>query len=168
VPISSWLGDITTLEVDAVVNAANEHLARGSGVCGAIFAAAGPRLDQACAAIGHCPTGSAVVTPAFGLPSRWVVHAVGPVYHDGRQGEPDLLASAYRDALRAAEQVGARSIAFPAISTGIYGYPPEEAAAVAIDTLRAEVAAGTTVGQVVLVAFDEATAERYERLLAGR
>jgi len=161
--VETWQGDITTLDVDAVVNAANEHLARGSGVCGAIFAAAGPELDVACAAIGHCDTGDAVVTPGFALASRWVIHAVGPIHGDDPQRDADRLASAYRRALDAAVEVGARSIAFPAISSGVYGYPPDEAAAIAVSTVRSHPAPG--VDRVVLVAFDDATARRYHDLL---
>jgi O-acetyl-ADP-ribose deacetylase (regulator of RNase III) len=163
--ISTWQGDITTLEVDAVVNAANGALARGSGVCGAIFRGAGPELDVACQAIGRCDTGDAVATPAFDLPCRWVIHAVGPIYRDGHHGEPELLASAYRRSLQVAGELGARSIAFPAISTGVYGYPAAKAAAVAVDAVRAEAPAVPTVERVVLVAFDEPTARRYEQLV---
>ncbi|MGZ4693429.1 MAG: O-acetyl-ADP-ribose deacetylase [Acidimicrobiales bacterium] len=165
--ITAWHGDITTLEVDAIVNAANTALARGSGVCGAIFAAAGPQLDEACEAIGHCDTGDAVATPAFDLPCRWVIHAVGPIFRDGRGGEPEQLASAYRRSLQVADQIGARSIAFPAISTGVYGFPPDEAARIAVDAVRSEAATATTVERVVLVAFDSATARRYEDLLGA-
>ena len=164
--LTSWTGDITTLEVDAVVNAANERLARGGGVCGAIFAAAGPQLDVACAAIGRCATGDAVATPAFDLPCRWVIHAVGPVFRDGRSGEPEQLAGAYRRSLEVAADIGARSIVFPAISTGIYGYPAPDAAAIAVRTLRSA-AAGPGVEQVVLVAFDRTTARLYDDLLAS-
>lgn len=156
--------DITTLEVDAIVNAANQALRRGGGVCGAIFAAAGPRLDEACAAIGHCATGDAVVTEGFALPARWVIHTVGPVWRGGGHGEAEQLRSCYLRSLEEAARVGARSVAFPAISTGVFGYPPDEAAAVAVDALRS---AETTVERVVLVAFDDATAERYLSLLGG-
>jgi O-acetyl-ADP-ribose deacetylase (regulator of RNase III) len=156
--------DITTLEVDAIVNAANEALRRGGGVCGAIFAAAGPGLDEACAAIAHCATGDAVVTEGFALPARWVIHTVGPVWRGGTHGEAGLLRSCYRRCLEEAARVGARSVAFPAISTGVFGYPPDEAATVAVDALRS---AETTVERAVLVAFDDATAERYLNLLAG-
>ena len=159
-----WRGDITTLSVDAIVNAANPALARGGGVCGAIFAAAGPRLDEACASIGGCALGDAAATPGFDLPARWIVHAVGPVWHGGRVGEDALLASAYRRAVEIAGKLGARSLAFPAISTGIYGFPPDRAATVAVATLR-ECARG--LDRVVLVAFDATTQERYEALLAA-
>jgi O-acetyl-ADP-ribose deacetylase (regulator of RNase III) len=160
-------GDITTLAVDAIVNAANEGLQRGGGVCGAIFAAAGARLDDACDAIGHCATGDAVVTDGFDLPARFVVHAVGPVWHGGTHGEPDLLASCYRRSVEVAAAAGARSVAFPAISTGIYGYPPGEAADVAVSTLRSLVDASGAgpLDEVVLVAFDTDTETRYQSLL---
>ena len=123
-----WRGDITVLDVDAVVNAANTSLRRGGGVCGAIFRAAGPELDRACAEIGSCATGDAVATPGFDLPARWVIHAVGPVWRGGAAGEPAQLASCYRRVLEVADELGARSVAIPAISTGIYGYPAEPAA----------------------------------------
>ena len=155
-------GDITGLDVDAVVNAANEGLQRGSGVCGAIFAAAGPGLAEACRPLAPCPTGGAVVTPGFALPARWIVHAVGPVWAGGGRGEAELLHGAYRRSLEAAAEVGARSIAFPAISTGVYGYPPERAAEVAV---AAVVDPPAPIERVVLVAFDDATAQRYRRLL---
>ncbi len=157
--------DITTLDVDAIVNAANERLAQGGGVCGAIHRAAGPELAAACEQAGGCPTGEARTTPGFALPARWVVHAVGPVWRGGRSGEPELLAACYRNALAAADAVGARSVAFPAISTGIYGYPPDDAAEVAVRTLRA--ATPTSVTTAVLVAFDLGNLARYERLLGA-
>lgn len=162
--IRAWKGDITTLDVDAIVNAANRELRRGSGVCGAIFAAAGPALDDACAAVGGCATGDAVATPGFDLPARWVIHAVGPVWHGGTDGEPDQLASCYRRVVEVAAEVGARSVAIPAISTGIYGFPADRAAELAVATLRASVT--PDLDEVVLVAFDDGTAARYERLLA--
>ena len=166
--IETVLGDITALDVDVVVNAANRELARGSGVCGAIFAAAGPRLDAACAALGSCDTGDAVITPGFGLGARWIVHTVGPIWHGGASGEGDLLASCYRRSLEVAGTVGAESIAFPAISTGVYGYPADAAAEIAVDTIRACGEAGDpTPARVVLVAFDPAMAARYEALLGS-
>jgi len=155
-------GDITKLEVDAIVNAANNALARGGGVCGAIFAAAGRELDAACAAIGHCATGDAVVTDGFDLPARWIVHTVGPVWHGGNHGEAELLASCYRRSIEVAREVGARTIAFPAISTGIYGYPRRDAAEIAVRTLRA---CAADLDLVLLVAFDEPTSRDYEELL---
>src|SRR5512145_3323926 len=127
--IAARVADITTLDVDAIVNAANEALAPGGGVCGAIHRAAGPELARACAALGACPTGEARITPGFRLPARWGIHAVGPRWQGGKRGEAELLAGAYRHALRLAAERGLRSIAFPAISTGIYGYPLAEATA---------------------------------------
>lgn len=129
-------GDITEMAVDAVVNAANERLSDGAGVNGAIHRAAGPRLAPACAAIGGCPTGEARITPGFNLPARFIIHTVGPVWHGGEQGEPDLLAAAHRNCLRLAQEQGLRTIAFPALSCGIFGYPPELAARVAVDSVR--------------------------------
>jgi O-acetyl-ADP-ribose deacetylase (regulator of RNase III) len=161
--IRSWQGDITTLEVDAIVNAANRELVRGSGVCGAIFRGAGPALDEACAAIGGCATGDAVATPGFDLWARWVIHAVGPVWHGGGDGEEAQLASCYRRVVEVAAEIGARTVAIPAISTGIYGFPADRAAELAVEALRAS--ADPAVDEVVLVAFDDETARRYERLL---
>ena len=164
--ISTWRGDITTLEVDAIVNAANDRLAPGGGVCGAIHRAAGPRLADACATIGSCRTGDAVVTDGFDLPARFVVHAVGPVWHGGSAGEAELLASAYRRSVDVADAAGATSIAFPAISTGIYGYPPDAAAEVAIAALRA--CTPQHVERCVLVAFDAASLAVLDAALAGK
>jgi O-acetyl-ADP-ribose deacetylase len=156
--------DITGQDVDAVVNAANAALAGGGGVDGAIHAAAGPELARACRELGGCPTGEVRVTPGFRLPARWIIHAVGPVYRDGRQGEAELLASCYRRAVEAAADLGVTSMAFPAISTGVYGYPRQEAGRIAVDTLRG---ARSTVEEVRLVAFDPATAGIYRRLLGA-
>jgi O-acetyl-ADP-ribose deacetylase len=155
-------GDITAEAVDAIVNAANTALARGGGVCGAIFAAAGPGLAEACAEIGGCATGDAVATPGFALPARFIVHAVGPVWHGGDRGEPDLLASCYRRVLTVADEVGARSVAFPAISTGIFGYPLGPATEIAVNTVRAT---PTAVELVRFVCFDDATLDVYESAL---
>ncbi|MCX7619398.1 MAG: macro domain-containing protein [Acidimicrobiales bacterium] len=163
--IETWRGDITTLEVDAIVNAANSSLRRGAGVCGAIFAGAGPELDEACAAIGYCAPGDAVVTPGFGLPSRWIVHTVGPVWQGGNAGEDTLLESCYRRSMEAAVAVGARSIAFPAISTGVFGFPPERAACIAVATVKST--SIPELDRVILVAFDDPTYGYYRRLLAG-
>lgn len=156
-------GDITSIDVDVMVNAANERLARGSGVCGAVFAAAGPELDAACAELSPCATGDAVITPGFASRARWIVHAVGPIWRGGTAGEPALLSACYRRALELAADVGATSIALPAISTGVFGYPPESAAAVAVAAVTRE---PPPIADVVLVAFDAATAARYERLVA--
>jgi len=155
-------GDITRETTDAIVNAANTGLARGGGVCGAIFAAAGPGLAEACAAVGGCPTGDARVTPGFALPAEWIVHAVGPVWHGGRDGEPELLRSCYRRSIEVARDAGATSIAFPAISTGIYGYPSGPAAEIAVSTTLSH--AGPM--DVRLVAFDDETYRIYGALLA--
>ena len=155
-------GDITTMrDVDAVVTAANEALRGGGGVDGAIHAAAGPELLRACRPLAPCPAGSAVVTPAFAMSSTsWVIHAVGPIY-SGPQDAP-VLASAYTSSLARADEVGARSVACPAISTGVYGYPAEEAARVSVDALRG---ATTEVETVLLVAFGESTARLWEQAL---
>lgn len=129
-------GDITTIATDAIVNAANERLSDGAGVNGAIHRAAGPDLVPACRAIGGCPTGEARITPGFNLPARYIIHAVGPVWRGGNHGEADLLASAYRTSLALAEHHGLRSVAFPAISCGIFGYPVHQASAIAVDAVR--------------------------------
>ena len=163
--IEAVQGDITRQDVDAIVNAANQSLGGGGGVDGAIHRAAGAaELHEACAALGGCPTGDARATPGFRLSARWIVHAVGPRYRDGRHGEQELLASCYRRALEVADEAGARSVAFPAISTGIYGYPPEEAASIAVETLQT---ADTRVELARLVAFDSATLGLYEERLAA-
>jgi O-acetyl-ADP-ribose deacetylase (regulator of RNase III) len=164
VRIEAVQGDITAARVDAIVNAANSSLRRGGGVCGAIFAAAGTELDGACAAIGGCATGDAVITPGFELPARWIVHTVGPVWHGGESGEAELLASCYRRSLAVASDAGATSIAFPAISTGIFGYPVRDAAAVAVATL-ATAPSPNGVELVQLVAFDRPTFDAYRDLL---
>jgi O-acetyl-ADP-ribose deacetylase (regulator of RNase III) len=156
-------GDITRETVDAIVNAANSGLTRGGGVCGAIFAAAGPELDGACAELGGCRTGDAKATPGFLLPARWIIHAVGPVWHGGDAGEPDLLASAYSRSLAVADEFGARSVAFPAISTGIYGYPLDAATEITVRTCRAT---DTDVDLIRFVCFDTKTLVEYERALA--
>jgi O-acetyl-ADP-ribose deacetylase (regulator of RNase III) len=143
--------DITTLAVDAIVNAANEQLAPGGGVCGAIHRAAGPELARACAALAPCPTGDARITPGFRLPAWYVIHAVGPVWRGGSAGESERLASAYRRAVALAREHGARSIAFPAISTGIYGYPLGPATAVAVAAVREAV--GPPLERVVFACF---------------
>jgi len=161
--IEAVQGDITRQQVDAVVNAANQGLAGGGGVDGAIHRAAGAKdLQAACAELGGCDTGDVKATPGFALPARWILHAVGPRYRDGQHGEPELLASCYRRSLGVADQLGAQSIAFPAISTGIYGYPQAEAAKIAVETLRST---PTNVEVARLVAFDDATLRLYESLL---
>jgi O-acetyl-ADP-ribose deacetylase (regulator of RNase III) len=163
VQLDAVLGDITKLDVDAIVNAANTALRRGSGVCGAIFAAAGPQLDDACAELGRCETGDAVATPGFDLPAKWIIHTVGPIWKGGMSDEATLLASCYRHTLQVADELGATSVAFPAISTGVFGYPPGEAAMLAVNTVRS---ARTSVARVLLVAYDEETYDRYRMQLA--
>lgn len=129
-------GDITRQEVDAIVNAANNRLAGGGGVDGAIHRVAGSELDEACRRIGWCPTGEAVITPGFRLPAKWIIHTVGPVWQGGGHDEDALLASCYRSSMALAHANGVRSIAFPSISTGVYGFPVKRAARIAIETLR--------------------------------
>jgi O-acetyl-ADP-ribose deacetylase (regulator of RNase III) len=160
--IEAVKGDITKEQTDAIVNAANSSLLGGGGVDGAIHRAAGPELLEACRGLDGCATGDVKATPGFRLPARWVLHAVGPRYRDGRHGEPELLASCYRRALEVADDLGATSVAFPAISTGIYGYPAREAAEIAVTTLRNT---ATEVELVRLVAFNDETLALYERLL---
>jgi len=159
--LEARLCDITTLAVDAIVNAANSGLRGGGGVDGAIHAAAGPELAHACARIGGCPTGSARITPGFRLPARYVIHAVGPVWEGGAAGEPELLASAYRAALGLANDHRLTSIALPAISTGVYGYPLAEATRIAVATCREALEAGTSIGRVIFACFSAGALEAY-------
>jgi O-acetyl-ADP-ribose deacetylase len=163
VQIETWLGDITTLEVDVIVNAANSQLAAGAGVCGAIHAAAGPRLAEECRALGGCRTGDVKVTGGHELAARWVVHAVGPVWAGGASSEVELLASAYRRSIEEADALGATSIAFPAISTGVYGMPGELASRTAVATVSS--IPTVHVQRCVLVAFDEATLRMLDEAL---
>ncbi|SBT51625.1 O-acetyl-ADP-ribose deacetylase [Micromonospora auratinigra] len=164
--IEAVLGDITGEDVDAVVTAANESLLGGGGVDGAIHRAAGPRLARAGAALAPCDPGDAVATPGFDLdpPVRHVIHTVGPVWEGGDQGEDEVLASCYRRSLAVADDIGARSVAFPAIATGVYGFPPERAARIAVATLRAT---PTRVTRIRLVAFDDETYGLLTAALAG-
>jgi O-acetyl-ADP-ribose deacetylase (regulator of RNase III) len=154
-------GDITQLAVDAIVNAANRSLLGGGGVDGAIHRAAGPELLQECRTLGGCETGSAKITRGYRLPARYVIHTVGPIWHGGHQQERELLASCYRESLRVAEQHGLRSIAFPAISCGAYGFPVREAARIAIETIRNHSAADSQLATVYLVCFDPSIAAAF-------
>lgn len=160
-------GDITKQDVDAIANAANQHLKKGGGVDGAIHRAAGPELQKACAAIGGCPTGEARITEGYRLPARYVIHCVGPRYRDGRHGEPDQLAGCYRQAMALAAEHGLKTIAFPGISTGIYGYPLEAATEIGLRTVLAALdEPDNTVTEVRFVTFNAEATETAQRLLA--
>ena len=159
-------GDITTLAVDAIVNAANSTLLGGGGVDGAIHWAAGPRLLLKCAKLGGCATGNAKITPGFKLRAKWVIHAVGPVWRDGVKGEDELLASCYRNSLKLAREHNIRTIAFPAISTGVYRFPLDRAMHIAVTTCRAELAAHKLPEQITFVAFSPDALAAYQRELA--
>jgi O-acetyl-ADP-ribose deacetylase (regulator of RNase III) len=159
--LSARVVDITTLDTDAIVNAANESLAPGGGVGGAIHRAAGPELARACAGLGSCPTGEARITPGFKLPARFVIHAVGPMWEGGGAGEAELLSSAYRSAMRLAAESGVRSVAFPAISTGIYGYPQGPATEIAVSTIQAAANSGSSVQSVVFACFSSEVEQAY-------
>ncbi|ANI16910.1 O-acetyl-ADP-ribose deacetylase [Pseudomonas citronellolis] len=165
--IHVWQGDITTLRIDAIVNAANSSLLGGGGVDGAIHRAAGPELANHCRNLGGCRTGEARITPGFRLPAAHVIHTVGPVWRGGGHGEPDLLAACYRNSLALAEEHELEGIAFPAISCGIYGYPLEAAASIAVAELRRQRPAGSSLQRLLLVPFAEDMAELYRRLLRG-
>ncbi|MEZ5661176.1 MAG: O-acetyl-ADP-ribose deacetylase [Burkholderiaceae bacterium] len=167
VQLSAVHADITTLRVDAIVNAANESLLGGGGVDGAIHRAAGPRLLAACRAIGGCPSGQARITPGFDLPARFVIHAVGPIWRGGHAGERALLAACYRHSLQLAAGHGAASIAFPSISTGVYGYPFEAAARCALESVRAAVPGLPGLAQVIFCCFAPEQRDYYLHLLQG-
>jgi O-acetyl-ADP-ribose deacetylase (regulator of RNase III) len=164
-------GDITALRVDAIVNAANETLLGGGGVDGAIHRAAGPRLLTACREMAQirpnlrCPTGQARITPGFDLPAKFVIHTVGPVWHGGTRGEAGFLASCYRESLHLALVNGVHSVAFPAISCGVYGYPLDAAATIAVREVRAWLAAKASLAQAIFCCFGEETCRIYRRIL---
>jgi O-acetyl-ADP-ribose deacetylase (regulator of RNase III) len=160
------VGDITALAVDAIVNAANESLRGGGGVDGAIHRAAGPELLEACKRIGGCPTGEARLTKGYRLQARHVIHTVGPVWRGGETGEDKLLAACYRNTIALAADTRLASIVFPAISTGVYGFPPERAAPIAVATVREALRTAPTIATVTFCCFNEAGAAHYRPLLA--
>jgi len=159
--------DIATLAVDAIVNAANTTLLGGGGVDGAIHRAAGPQLLAECRALGGCPTGQARITKGYRLPAKHVIHTVGPVWNGGHRGEPDLLASCYRESLRLAAAHGVRTLAFPAISCGVYGYPLDRAVKIAVRECAAFVAASTLPAEIVFACFDDEALAAYRAELGG-
>ena len=159
-------GDITTQDTEAIVNAANSSLLGGGGVDGAIHRAGGPQILEECRKIGGCPTGEARITSGGRLPAAWVIHTVGPVYRDGKHGEPELLASAYRNSLRLASERAIKAVAFPSISTGAYGYPLAEAARIALTTTRDYLTAHPEIAAVRFVLFGQPAYRAYEVVLA--
>ena len=157
------VADITTLDLEAIVNAANETLLGGGGVDGAIHRAAGPELLAECRSLGGCPTGEARITRGYKLPARYVIHTVGPIWRGGNAGEDALLAGAYRNSLRLADDHKLRTIAFPAVSTGVYGFPVDRAARIAFSTIVEALAGDTQITSVVLCCFSEDSAAHHER-----
>jgi len=160
--------NITTLKVDAIVNAANSSLLSGGGVDGAIHRAAGPELLEACRALGGCPTGEARITKGYRLPASYVIHTVGPVWHGGSNNEAELLASCYRNTIKLAIEHQCRTIAFPSISTGAYGFPIEQAAAITTATVREVLADKTSIEEVIFCCFSDHDLEVYRQALAER
>jgi O-acetyl-ADP-ribose deacetylase (regulator of RNase III) len=163
--IKAIQADITTLKVDAIVNAANQTLLGGGGVDGAIHHAAGPELKKFCATLGGCPTGESRITSGFNLPAKYIIHTVGPVWNGGRNNESALLANCYRHSLELALKNGVRTIAFPSISTGVYGYPREQAAAIAVSVMREY---ETKFDEIIACCFSAADKQLYDGLLAAR
>lgn len=155
-------GDITTVAADAVVNAANTTLMGGGGVDGAIHRAAGPALYAACEKFGGCPTGEARITSGFNLPAKYIIHTPGPVWHGGDHGEAQLLANSYRNSLKLADEYGCRTVAFPSISTGVYSFPLDRAAQIAVRTIREFLRSASRVEEVTMVCFDPTTARAYQ------
>lgn len=158
-------GDITKVNVDAIVNAANTTLMGGGGVDGAIHRAAGPALYAACEKFGGCPTGEARITSGFNLPAKYIIHTPGPVWHGGKSGEDNLLANSYRNSLQLADQYDCQTVAFPSISTGVYSFPLERAAQIAVKTIRKFLQTASHVEKVVMVCFDPVTARAYRSAL---
>ena len=163
--LNLYTGDITKLKVDAIVNAANNSLLGGGGVDGAIHRAAGPELLAECRTLHGCPTGQAKATRGYRLPVKYVIHTVGPVWHGGSRGEAGLLADCYRNSMALALELGCKTVAFPAISTGVYHYPMEEAAAIAVDTVRRFLTEHPDGPEVTFVCFNRSAEEAYQREL---
>lgn len=163
--IRTMLGDITKIQCDAIVNAANTSLLGGGGVDGAIHRAAGPKLLEECRTLNGCQTGQAKITKGYRLPAAYVIHTPGPIWRGGENGEEELLADSYQNCLKLAEAHGCRTVAFPSISTGVYRFPLERAARIAVGTIRAFASWASSVDEVILVAFDPQTKGCYDRVL---